>query len=135
MVSRTKKFRGSRTHGRGQKGGRGKGKRGGCGMAGTHKHKYTWVLKYHPDYFGRRGFKRPQKVIKEKRTINLREISEENLAVKEEEGKLILDLKELGYDKLLGKGALNKPLTIIVPSASKQAVEKVKSAGGEVKTD
>ncbi|MEW6070653.1 MAG: uL15 family ribosomal protein, partial [Candidatus Thermoplasmatota archaeon] len=80
MVSRTKKFRGSRTHGRGQKAGRGAGKRGGRGMAGTHKHKYLWVLKYKPDYFGRRGFKRPQKVIKEKKCINLYEIIEKNLA-------------------------------------------------------
>jgi large subunit ribosomal protein L15 len=59
MVSKTRRFRGSRTHGRGHKAGRGKGKRGGFGNAGLHKHKFKWMVKYDPDHFGRHGFKRP----------------------------------------------------------------------------
>lgn len=133
MPSRTKKFRGSRTHGRGQKAGRGAGKRGGRGLAGTHKHRYMWALKYKPDYFGRHGFKRPQKIVKKKTTINIYELEEKKLLPKEVEGKLVLDLKACGYDKLLGTGKLRKPLTIIIPEASKLAREKVKLAGGEVR--
>src|SRR5213080_5242790 len=58
MVSRTRKLRGSRTHGRGKKHGRGAGGRGGTGNAGLHKHKRKWMIKYDPDHFGRHGFTR-----------------------------------------------------------------------------
>src|SRR3989454_8864250 len=56
MVSRTRKLRGSRTHGRGKKHGRGAGGRGGTGMAGLHKHKFKWMIEYDPEHFGPRGF-------------------------------------------------------------------------------
>ena len=59
MVSRTEKFRGSRTHGRGKKSGRGAGKRGGKGnarfprLAGQHQ---AYTLKQLADYkSGRRA--------------------------------------------------------------------------------
>src|SRR2546426_9470164 len=55
MVSRTRKLRGSRTHGRGKKHGRGAGGRGGTGMAGLHKNKFKWMIKYDPEHFGPRG--------------------------------------------------------------------------------
>lgn len=48
MPSRTNKFRGRRTHGRGKKSGRGAGKMGGHGNAGLLKHKFMWVLKTIP---------------------------------------------------------------------------------------
>ena len=70
MPSRTSRFRGSRTHGRGQKAGRGKGKRGGFGNSGMHKHKFKWMIKYDPDHFGRHGFKRPQLITHADTTIN-----------------------------------------------------------------
>ena len=60
MVSKTSKYRGGRTHGRGRKAGRGAGLRGGRGNAGLHKHKWISTVKYSPEHFGRRGFKRPQ---------------------------------------------------------------------------
>src|SRR3989442_6773083 len=56
MVSRTRKLRGSRTHGRGKKHGRGAGGRGGTGNARLHKHKFKWMIKYDPEHFGPRGF-------------------------------------------------------------------------------
>ena len=58
MVSRTRKMRGSRTHGRGKKHGRGHGDRGGTGNAGLHKHKFVWMLINDPDHFGAHGFTR-----------------------------------------------------------------------------
>src|SRR5207245_10397107 len=61
MVSRTRKLRGSRTHGRGKKHGRGAGGRGGTGNAGLHKHKFKWMIKYDPEHFGPRGFFRHAK--------------------------------------------------------------------------
>ncbi|PIV68747.1 MAG: 50S ribosomal protein L15 [Euryarchaeota archaeon CG01_land_8_20_14_3_00_38_12] len=130
MPSRTRKFRGSRTHGRGQKAGRGAGFMGGRGNTGLHKHKYMSVLKYDPEHFGRKGFKRPQKVVKEEKTVNLYEI--EKLDTKNIDNVLTLDLSALGYDKLLGVGKIKKPMKVMVHKASKNAVEKVKEAKGEI---
>ena len=51
---KVKKIRGSRTCGEGShKKRRGAGNKGGRGMAGGHKHKWTWIIKYMPDYFGK----------------------------------------------------------------------------------
>ncbi len=138
MPSRTRRFRGGRTHGRGHKAGRGKGKRGGTGNAGLHKHRFKEMLKYFPDHFGRRGFKRAPELVRRLRTINVGEVEERlgkyllSNAAKQVEGRIHVDLTSLGYDKLLGGGAATLPLTITVPSASARAVEKVRAAGGAV---
>jgi LSU ribosomal protein L15P len=71
------KMRGSRTVGGGSsKKRRGAGHRGGRGQAGGHKHHWTWIVKYDPEHFGKRGFKRPKKLIKDQKAINLGEIQE-----------------------------------------------------------
>jgi large subunit ribosomal protein L15 len=136
MVSRTSKFRGSRTHGRGKKAGRGAGLRGGRGNAGLHKHKWISVVKYCPDYFGHHGFKRPQSVVSDKITMNLSEVEQslptlakDGFAV-EKDGKWIVDLTKLGVDKLLGSGRISTAMTVRVAEASATALEKLKSAGG-----
>lgn len=122
---RTKKRRGSRTHGRGKKAGRGAGLRGGRGNAGLHKHKYTYVLKYMRDYFGRKGFKRPFDK-REIKTINVGDI--DILFPDREE----VDLKSEGFDKLLGKGDVNRSIKVIVKSATERAIKKIEEKGGEV---
>ncbi len=56
------KFLGRKRFGRGNiKNRRGSGNRGGRGAAGLHKHKYSWVTRYDPDYFGKHGFSRPNR--------------------------------------------------------------------------
>lgn len=124
--TKTKKFRGAATHGRGKKAGRGAGLRGGRGNAGLHKHKYMHMLKYMPDHFGRHGFKRPPSVVKKDKTINVGQLEE-----KFPEKKSI-DLTKEGFDKLLGGGTINSDLKIKVKNASQKAVEKIKEKGGEV---
>ncbi len=138
MVSRTKKFRGSRTHGRGRKAGRGAGLRGGRGNAGLHKHKWISVVKYCPDYFGHHGFKRPQSVVTDKITVNLSEV-EQSLPLlakdgfaAQKDGKWTVDLTKMGVDKLLGSGKISTPISIKVPEASAGALEKLKAAGGTI---
>ncbi|MGB9636335.1 MAG: uL15m family ribosomal protein [Thermoplasmata archaeon] len=138
MPSRTYKFRGQRTHGRGYKSGRGAGIRGGKGNAGLHKHKFMAMNKYRPFHFGRHGFKRPPEVSEELNVINLQEI-EENFErwlaegkIKEEEGIYLINLRELGIDKLLGKGRITRKCKIIVDMRSENAAEKVREIGGEV---
>ena len=138
MVSRTSKFRGSRTHGRGKKAGRGAGLRGGRGNAGLHKHKWISIVKYDPDHFGHHGFKRPQSVVRCNVTINLSEVelalpalSKDGFAA-EKDGKGTVDPHKMGVDKLLGSGRISKPLTIKVAEASASAEEKLKAVGGSI---
>lgn len=125
MPSRTRKLRGSRTHGRGHKRGRGAGMRGGRGNAGLHKHKYTWVLKYDPNHFGRHGFKSHRKTKYEK-IINICDLHKFKME------NNFIDLSAMGYDKLLGKGKIDFPVKVKVKKASHKAIEKIKSANGEV---
>jgi large subunit ribosomal protein L15 len=114
------------THGRGKKAGRGAGLRGGRGNAGLLKHKYMHMVKYMPDHFGRRGFKRPQKVVKKDTVINVGQLEDKF------PGKQEIDLAKEGFDKILGGGEVKKKLTIKVKKASGKAVEKVKEKGGEI---
>jgi large subunit ribosomal protein L15 len=136
MVSKTSKFRGSRTHGRGKKAGRGAGLRGGRGNAGLHKHKWISVVKYCPDYFGHHGFKRPQSVVCHKVTMNLSEVEQalpsmaKDGFAAQKEGKWSVDLTKMGVDKLLGSGRISTAISVKVAEASATALEKLKSAGG-----
>ena len=123
---KTKKFRGSMTHGRGKKGGRGAGLRGGRGNAGLLKHRYMYMLKNMPDHFGRYGFKRHQSLLKKDATINVGEIEEKYPSKKN------IDLDKEGYVKLLGSGIAGNDLKIKVNKASKKAIDKIKEKGGEV---
>jgi large subunit ribosomal protein L15 len=122
--TKTKKFRGSMTHGKGKKGGRGAGLRGGKGNAGLGKHRFMYMTKYMPGHFGVHGFKRPQSVIKEDKTINVGEIEEKF------PDKKTINLTEEGYDKLLGAGKIKSKLKITVNSASEKAINKIKEQGG-----
>lgn len=114
------------THGRGKKAGRGAGLRGGRGNAGLHKHKYMYMLKYMPDHFGRRGFKRPQSVLKKIKTINVGQLEEHFV------GKKVVDLTQEGFDKLLGGGQIATSIKVKTMYASKKAIEKIKEKGGDV---
>jgi large subunit ribosomal protein L15 len=124
--TKTKKFRRSRTHGKGKKAGRGAGLRGGRGNAGLCKHKFMYMMKYMPDHYGKHGFKRPQYVTVKDRVINVGQL-EERFPEKHS-----IDLEKEGYDKLLGAGILNLKLKIKVNSASEKAINKIKEKGGEV---
>ncbi len=137
MVRRARKMRGSRTHGRGKKHGRGAGGRGGTGMAGLHKHKFKWMIKYDPQHFGRHGFTRhaaPHSVT----TINLEQLVakvpelEQQGHVKRAGATVEVDLTGAGIDKLLGGGRIASAFKITVASASEQALAKVQEAGGQV---
>ena len=125
---KVRKKRGKRTYGYGShKKHRGGGSRGGRGKAGMHKHKWSYTIDNDPEHFGKRGFKRPQAVVKKIKTINLKEL--DKLAKKT--GKKKINLKELGYDKVLGSGKITKPLIIEAKSFSKKAIEKLKKAKGK----
>lgn len=124
--TKTKKFRGSMTCGRGKKAGRGAGLRGGKGNAGLLKHRHMYMTKNMPNHFGSHGFKRPQGVVKRDVTINVGDLEEKF------PGKKTVNLTEEGFDKLLGGGKIANKIKVTVDSASEKAVEKIKEKGGEV---
>jgi len=142
-LRKTRKKRGSRTHGYGQIGQhrcRGtKGRR----KSGYDKHGWTYVVKYKPDYFGKRGFTSPRSLGQRVNVLNVGELEElaNKLAMEqkleEKERKAFLDLDKLGYDKLLAKGRVTKPILVKIASHSKAAAKKIEEAGGRIleKTD
>lgn len=118
------KQRGHRTHGYGsQKKHRGKGSRGGRGMAGSEGHRRTFLLKYAPGHHGKKGFK--SKTGKKLRTINLRELEKLAGASKK------IDLTSLGYDKVLGTGDIKSKLEVKAYHFSAKAKERIEKAGGK----
>jgi len=134
-LRKTRKKRGSRTHGFGRVGQhRGGGQRGGHGQAGLHKHKWTYVIKYEPGHFGKKGFTSLKGLRQKKKIINVGtlDVMAEKLSTEKEKNRLFIDLDSLGYTKLLGKGQVSKPLTVQVPSYSKSAAKKIKEAGGHI---
>ncbi len=128
MVSKkTSKYRGSRTHGCGShKKRRGAGSRGGRGMTGAKAHRFIKFLKEKPGHIGKYGF--TSHISKDMKTINLCEL--ERLA--DRMGLKEVKLKDLGYDKLLGKGTISKPITVHVDLISVKAREKLEAAGGKI---
>jgi large subunit ribosomal protein L15 len=140
-VNKRKKItraRGSHTHGGGaMKKRRGAGNRGGRGNAGSGKRgdakkPSNWNTKY----FGKTGFISINK--QEINTINLSLINQKldswtaQGLIEKKGSEQIVDLKKLGYDKLLGAGTLNSKITIHVNFASAKAQSKVEQAGGKL---
>jgi len=119
--TKTSKMRGSKTCGYGsKKKHRGKGSKGGSGFAGSKKHKKFKILKENPNYFIHKKLKKR----KEEKIVNIRDLGK----FKEEK----INLKELGYTKLLGDGEINRKLEIVIDKFSKKAEEKIKKAGGKI---
>ncbi|HTZ62428.1 MAG TPA: uL15 family ribosomal protein [Thermoplasmata archaeon] len=131
MPSRTRKFRGLRTHGRGIKAGRGAGKQGGRGNAGLHKYKFKSMLIYAPDHFGRHGFVRPPEIVARPTALNVGDLDafvpvlEAAGALSREGEAFVADLTKAGVDRLLGKGSSERSWKVIVAHASRHASEKV----------
>lgn len=137
---KSRKQRGKTTHGWGSmKKHRGKGNKGGSGKAGLGKRGAHKLPSYRNRNFklGQRGFNRPGKKV-ETKTINLEEIKAQlntllkKEKIKKEKDTFVINLTDLGYDKLLGSGQIDKKLKIFVDSASKKAKQKIKSAGGKI---
>ena len=132
------KFRGSHTHGWGsKKKHRGSGNRGGKGNAGTGKRAdQNKPSIWHEQYFGKHGFTHKGAI--HHKTVNVEYLNENiEKLVKSNEAKLqngafAVNIADLGFDKLLGKGRVTKKLVITADYASSRAVEAVKGAGGEV---
>ena len=85
-------------------------------------------MKYEPDHFGKRGFKRAFAKGRRPKAINLKELD----MLAKELGKKNIDLAELGYEKVLGTGKLTASLTVKAKFFSKKSIEKIEAAGGKI---
>lgn len=132
------KYRGSKTHGGGSmKKRRGAGNRGGRGAAGSGKRADTkkpsiWKEKY----FGKHGFKSKSAKSINPTNIEYLEANIHKLVSKEQASKendfFSVDLEKVGFNKLLGTGKVTNKYKVKVSYASENAIEKIKSNGGEV---
>ena len=142
VVRRSKKsryMRGSRTHGWGRVGQHRKsGDRGGRGKVGYGKHKWTWTVKYAPEWYGKHGFVRHPSLVLKYTTINVGELDEiadkllEMGLANVSDDTLTIELGKIGINKLLGRGKVTRKYNIHVYKASESAINKIEEKGGKV---
>ena len=137
-LRKIRKTRGSRTQGYGRIGQHRKKGSKGHRRPGRHKHMWSYIIRYEPDYFGKSRFKSPRGQ-KEDSVINLKELEE--IAVKlspkkrtkeAKKAKVLVNLMEMGYDKLLGEGKITIPVSVKVAKCSETALKKIEALGGEI---
>ena len=133
-LRKIRKKRGSRTHGYGRVGQHRCHGSKGYRKAGRHKAGWSYVLRYEPDYFGKKGFTSAKSLRQKVNVMNVGKLDEiaSKFSTEKEEGKFFINLENLGYTKLLGTGKVTKPLVVKVTSCSKSAAEKIKEAGGQI---
>ena len=127
VVRRRRKYRkklGSRSYHGDTKNRRGAGIKGGRGRAGAWDHKKS-TFRY--EVIGRKGFVPPRK--REEVVINLDKIDE--IVNSPNFSGDVLDVTELGYTRVLGRGKISKPVKVVAYSFSERAREKIEAAGGE----
>ena len=77
-------------------------------------------------------------MLKDVRPINVGQLCEmadklvEAGLAKMENGLYVINVRDLGYNKVLGEGKVTKPLQIITPMITEGAKEKIEAAGGKV---
>lgn len=128
------KLRGHRTFGAGDtKNRRGGGTRGGRGRGGSKKHKFT-------KYWKTFGIKKTLKPKEKQPALSLMELEasipawEAEKKVAKEKGMVVIDGRQLGIGKILGKGEVGIKLAVRNAKVSKKARESIEAAGGEVET-
>jgi large subunit ribosomal protein L15 len=108
---------------------------GGHGNAGWKRHRWSSVIRYGWE-IGKTGFtpvnKHPGKAI----NIGDLDLGLDRLIqqgkTKQADGKIEINLGEMGYTKLLGNGTITHPLRILIAQCSERAAEKINEAGGQV---
>ena len=139
-LRKSRKLRGSRTFGYGRQGQHRKTSAKGERKAGRHKGGWTHVLRYEPDYWGKKGFRSIQSLQYKTNAINvgnLRMLADKLEAedqLEQKDGKIFLDLDKLGYTKLLGTGNVTESILLKISAHSASAAKKIEDAGGQILT-
>ncbi len=88
-------------------------------------------------YVGKKGFMSVAQKKRVGRTLNLWQLSEmiDRLVTEKkaqfENQKVVVDLRQLGFRKLLGAGSISRAVQVKVDQCSEGALKKIKEAGGE----
>ena len=138
---KSRKFRGSRRHGYGySKQHQGKGHRGGAGNAGLGKRgqqRMTMLYSQGIHHLGRIGAMVSKRGRTHEDAITLRDMdlqleswASQNI-IKKEKDIFVVDLKSLGYDKVVSTGKLNHKIKL-VGAVSAEAKKKIEASGGTV---
>jgi large subunit ribosomal protein L15 len=137
-LKKTSKLRGSRTFGYGRQGQHRKTSQKGERKAGRHKGGWTYVLRYEPDYWGKKGFRSVQSLHRKVNVINVgnldalvERLDAQNRLVHKDD-KIFLNLDELGFTKLLGTGKITESVLAKVSAHSSSAAKKIEEAGGQI---
>lgn len=108
-------------------------------MAGSKKHHYIKVMQENPRYFGKWGFKRPQKLVDDMVALNIGDIDEALERLVERGGatkkgrKYTVDLSVIGIDKILGAGKVTHAINLVgVKAITVRAREKIEAKGGSI---
>ena len=113
---------------------------GGRGNAGGQHHHRILMDKFHPGYFGKVGMKKYHKkaALLHMPTINIDRlwsfVPKEIFENASDSSAPVIDVTQLGYFKVLGKGKLpsDKPMIVKAKFVSALAEKKIKAAGGAV---
>ncbi|KAL8123420.1 large ribosomal subunit protein uL15x-like [Apium graveolens] len=142
MTTRLKKNRKKRGHVSAGHGRIGKHRKhpGGRGNAGGMHHHRILFDKYHPGYFGKVGMRYFHKLRNKFYCpiVNIDKLwsmvpQDAKESVGDDKSKApVLDVTQLGYFKVLGKGSVSKPIVVKAKLVSKIAERKIKEAGGAV---
>jgi large subunit ribosomal protein L15 len=136
-TNKRSKYRGSRTCGGGtHKNRRGAGNRGGRGRAGINAHHFVkWYKEMGGPVFGKNGFSNSSS-----QTVSVMDIGIIDQIVpsllaqgiaKNEGDFIVINIAEIGIDKVLGSGKVTKKLNISAPAFSESAKIKIEKMGGK----
>ena len=116
--------------------------RGGFGQAGRYRHKRSRLIRtkeyFEMKYAGKKGFisiaqkQRPERALNLIQLMGLVDTLTRENKLQMENNVAVVDLRELGYAKLLGTGSISQAVRVRVGRCSESALRKLKEAGGDV---
>ena len=136
-TNKRSKYRGSRTCGGGtHKNRRGAGNRGGRGRAGINAHHFVkWYLEMGGPVYGKDGFFNQTQVTVSTMDIGIIDQIVPSLlaqgVAKQEGDAILIDVSDIGIEKVLGSGRVSRKLNISAPAFSEQAKAKIEKMGGK----
>jgi large subunit ribosomal protein L15 len=136
-TNKRSKYRGSRTCGGGtHKNRRGAGNRGGRGRAGINAHHFVkWYKEMGGPVFGKNGFSNSSSQNVSVMDIGIIDQIVPSLLAqgiaKNEGDFIVINIAEIGIDKVLGSGKVTKKLNISAPAFSESAKIKIEKMGGK----
>ncbi len=136
-TNKRSKYRGSRTCGGGtHKNRRGAGNRGGRGRAGINAHHFVkWYKEMGGPVFGKDGFSNSSTFTVSVMDIGIIDQIVPSLLAqgiaKNDGDAIVINIAELGVDKVLGSGKVTKKLNISALAFSESAKIKIEKMGGK----